>query len=135
MPIRVNGILVDLCLFLLDNVDKFRSIKTWEDGLDDNIYSSLGKVIRARRDLLGLSQSALAAHTSMARTTITNIEAGGQNLMLHQFIVLAVALRISPEELLGQASKLVPLEPPQVLDPNLQNLLMKLDTPIRASQA
>lgn len=102
--------------------------------MDGNIYSALGKVIRARRDLLGLSQSALATHTSMARTTITNIEAGGQSLMLHQLVVLAGALRVSPEELLRQASELAPPKPQKVSDPSLENLLMKLDTPVRASQ-
>lgn len=103
--------------------------------MDDNIYRALGKVIRARRDLLGLSQSALATHTSMARTTITNIEAGGQNLMLHQFVDLAEALRVSPEELLKLANDLAPSEPPRVSDSNMESLLMKLDTPVNASQS
>lgn len=106
-----------------------------EDGLTDTIYESLGRVIRDRRELLGLSQSALAKHTGMARTTVTTIESGGQNLLLHQFVELAQALRISPVELMGSAGDLAPSKPEKSNSPQVENLLMKLTTSVRANRA
>ena len=69
----------------------------------DEVYSRVGAAIRSRRDSVGLTQSALAELTGLKRTSITNIESGGQALMLHQLIELARALKTDVAELLAVA--------------------------------
>lgn len=71
----------------------------------------------------------------MARTSVTNIEAGGQNIMIHQFFELAYALRIKPIELLEDIGDLSVPEATEERDPAMESLLMKLTKPIKASRA
>ncbi len=71
----------------------------------------------------------------MARTTITNIEAGGQNIMMHQFFELAHALRVKPIDLLDEIGDLPAPEAEEEHDPAMESLLMKLTKPIKASRA
>lgn len=69
----------------------------------DEVYSRVGAAIRSRRDAIGLTQSSLAELTGLKRTSITNIESGGQAVLLHQFIELARALKTGVSELLADA--------------------------------
>ncbi|MER3429015.1 MAG: hypothetical protein C4334_13180 [Pyrinomonas sp.] len=56
------------------------------------LYRTIGERIRARREELGLNQSALAAEVGLRRTSITNIEAGRQKAPLHVLYALCLAL-------------------------------------------
>lgn len=69
----------------------------------NEVYSRIGTAIRSRRDAVGLTQSDLAELSGLKRTSITNIENGGQAVLLHQFIELARALRTDVAELLAAA--------------------------------
>lgn len=51
-----------------------------------------------------MTQTALAELTGLSRTTVTNIERGGQALLVHQLLELAKALGVSPENLLPSDS-------------------------------
>lgn len=81
---------------------------------------------------MGLSQSSLAKRTGLARTTITNIESGGQSLMVHQLFDIAHALRIRPTQILEQIGDLDEFEPQDKLDPQMEGLLMKLTKSVKA---
>lgn len=66
----------------------------------DPIYVDLGEQIRKRRDALGMTQSNLAAHLGLSRTSITNIEGGRQPLQVHQLYRVAAVLRVGVTDLL-----------------------------------
>jgi transcriptional regulator with XRE-family HTH domain len=62
---------------------------------DSTLYEEVGAVIARRRKALGFTQADIAAALGMSRAAVTNIEAGRQNLYLHQLYALAKALRMS----------------------------------------
>lgn len=64
------------------------------------VYKVMGKLIRARRKKIGLSQSALAERINLTRTSITNIEQGRQKIQVHTLCEIAKALDVQPSSLL-----------------------------------
>lgn len=66
----------------------------------DIFYRQVGENIRARRKVLGLSQEALAKAVGLKRPSLSNIEKGRQNILLHTFFDIAESLNVSPEALL-----------------------------------
>lgn len=64
------------------------------------IYEQMGKLIRARRKKLELTQDDLAQRVHLKRTSITNIEKGRQKIQIHTLFDLAVALEVEPATLL-----------------------------------
>ena len=66
----------------------------------DEFYEGLGIAIKARREALGMTQSALASALGLSRTSITNIERGRQRLLIDQFCRVAEILRCEPDVLL-----------------------------------
>jgi transcriptional regulator with XRE-family HTH domain len=103
--------------------------------LSDALYKALGGAIRNRRESLGISQSSLARRIGAARTTVTNIEAGGQSTMIHQLIDIASALRVPVSELLDEICGIEDERSEKVVDPEMETLLMKLTSPVTATRA
>ena len=68
---------------------------------ESTFYVRLGGRIREARIKQGLTQKDLAGRLSLTRTSITNVERGRQKLLLHSFVQLAAALRVTPGQLLG----------------------------------
>lgn len=64
------------------------------------LYKEFGRRLRARRKELKLTQSQLADRVGLTRTSITNIEAGRQHVVLHQLFLLASEIAVKPEDLL-----------------------------------
>ncbi len=64
------------------------------------LYIEVGRRIRAAREAAGLSQEALSESVGLSRTSITNIEAGGQQMPLHVAVRIAQALDQPIDELL-----------------------------------
>lgn len=71
-----------------------------EDMAVENVNKAIGTILKDRRMDMGLSQSALATLVGMSRSTITSIEDGRQNLMIHQIIAIAQVLRMTPSEII-----------------------------------
>jgi transcriptional regulator with XRE-family HTH domain len=70
-------------------------------GMDHKwIYPVIGDRVRQRRKRFKLKQEALAARVGMSRASLANIETGRQNVLIHQLYALAVALDLSPKDLL-----------------------------------
>ena len=64
------------------------------------LYKKIGRLIRARRLELGLSQEMLGRRTRLSQAFISNIEYGQENLSLHQLFALADILGLDGLELL-----------------------------------
>lgn len=67
----------------------------------DGLYKQFGKRLRQFRRAAKLTQAQVAEHVGLTRTSITNIEHGRQHLMLHQLVLLASAVKVSPTQLLS----------------------------------
>jgi len=74
------------------------------DDIQNDFYLEVGKLIRAERDVQGLTQEDLATRASLTRNMIANIETGRQQILLFTFISIANGLRISPNELLPKSN-------------------------------
>ncbi|MDI9636215.1 helix-turn-helix transcriptional regulator [Oscillatoria laete-virens NRMC-F 0139] len=84
-------------------------------------YQELGRRIRDARKKGRLTQEALATKVSLTRTTVTNIEKGRQQLLVHTLVDIADALNVAPEALLPESQspsidKLLTVETPDAQD-------------------
>jgi transcriptional regulator with XRE-family HTH domain len=103
--------------------------------MPDSIYATIGLAIRSRRDLIGMTQASLAEKTGLSRTSVTNIERGGQALLVHQLLEIARALRVSPTSLLPSSVPAANEKPDQSVPEEMQSLLRRLeDSPRRRSR-
>jgi transcriptional regulator with XRE-family HTH domain len=74
-------------------------------GAAERVYKVFGAQVRKRRTFLRMTQQQLATGIELTRGSVANIEAGRQSVLLHQFLAIASALQLPPEQLLqGQAS-------------------------------
>jgi transcriptional regulator with XRE-family HTH domain len=71
----------------------------------DPIYALIGAVIRDRRNEKGLTQEQLGEKVGLSRTSITNIEAGKQQMLLHSLRDIAQALGTSLDNILLRISE------------------------------
>lgn len=69
-------------------------------GAAELIYKAFGAQVRERRDDLHMTQLQLSAAIGLTRGSVANIEAGRQSVLLHQFLAIADALQMTPEQLL-----------------------------------
>jgi len=67
---------------------------------NDPFYRKVGERIRAKRQERGVSQEALANAIGLKRPSLSNIEKGRQNVLLHTFCDIAETLNASVGELL-----------------------------------
>lgn len=67
------------------------------------LYRELGRQIRQARQQQNLTQEALASLVSLNRTSVTNIEKGRQQVLVHTLLEIAAALKVPPESLLPKA--------------------------------
>jgi transcriptional regulator with XRE-family HTH domain len=70
----------------------------------DPIYEEIGRRIFEARDRKGLTQDQLAKKISLKRTSITNIEKGRQQLLVHMLIKIAKELEVDIESLIPKAA-------------------------------
>lgn len=69
------------------------------------IYEEIGDTVRLRRKQMNLTQKMLSQRINISRTSLANIEAGRQRLMVHQLIKLSSALEMDSRDLLPPAPK------------------------------
>lgn len=70
------------------------------------MVTALGLAIQGRRKQLGLSQDDLAARAQLHRTYISEIERRSRNMSVKILVQLALALEMSPSQLLRSAESL-----------------------------
>ena len=68
----------------------------------DVFYRKVGENIRAKRRDCGLSQEGLAKAIGLKRPSMSNIEKGRQNILLHTFCDIAETLDSNPSALLPE---------------------------------
>ena len=79
---------------------------------------AFGRRIARRRRERGLSQEKLAGLIGLARTSVTNIEAGRQNVVAYTLHLLARHLEISADQLLAvSAPAAAPTVFPEITNP------------------
>ncbi len=66
---------------------------------------NFGKVVRLRRQALGISQEELADRANLHRTYVSDVERGIRNVSLLNIHELAKALALKPSELFRLAEK------------------------------
>lgn len=71
----------------------------------NDFYRKVGQIIRARRKQARLTQDELAASVGLTRTSIANIEAGRQQLLMHVLVAISNTLN-TPVNLLVPGSQL-----------------------------
>lgn len=69
------------------------------------IYVEIGKQIFKARDRKGMTQEQLAEKISLKRTSITNIEKGKQQLLVHTLIDIAEKLEVEVSSLIPNVSE------------------------------
>lgn len=69
-------------------------------GKIDARHVSLGVVVAARREELGLKQQELADAIGISRTALANIETGCQSIVIERIRPLAKALQMSVQDFL-----------------------------------
>jgi transcriptional regulator with XRE-family HTH domain len=65
-----------------------------------SFYKELGSRIKDARKKIQLTQEHLAEKVFLTRTTVTNIEKGRQQLLVHTLVDIAKALHVSIDDLL-----------------------------------
>ena len=64
--------------------------------------------MRRERDKLGWTQLDLSKRIGLTRGSVANIEAGRQSVLLHQFLAIAAALKLTPQQLLPAETETLP---------------------------
>lgn len=68
--------------------------------INEPVYRLVGAKIEQTRTMLGWTQQELAAKVNLTRTSITNIEAGRQRILLHDIEKFCAAFNMAPKALL-----------------------------------
>jgi DNA-binding XRE family transcriptional regulator len=67
----------------------------------DDVYIRMGQRIRHLRQMALMSQDDLAKKVGLQRTSVVNIEAGKQRVMLHDIATIAGIFKLSPERFIN----------------------------------
>jgi transcriptional regulator with XRE-family HTH domain len=98
-------------------------------GAAERVYKAFGAQVRERRDALGLTQLELSGRIGLTRGSVANIEAGRQSVMLHQFLAIAAALTLTPQQLLPADAETSPTRE----TPNMPDTVLDAVNTIRKS--
>jgi transcriptional regulator with XRE-family HTH domain len=74
------------------------------------LVTALGQAIQGRRKELGLSQEDLAGKAGLHRTYVSEIERRSRNLSVKILVRLAMALDLSPSQLMQDAEEIAATE-------------------------
>ena len=80
----------------------------------DVFYRKVGENIRAKRKDRGLSQEGLAKAVGLKRPSMSNIEKGRQNILLHTFYDIADTLNVNSNALLPERLRPEPVNLPDL---------------------
>jgi transcriptional regulator with XRE-family HTH domain len=77
-------------------------------------YRKIGEIIRAKRKERGLSQEGLAKAVGLKRPSMSNIEKGRQNILLHTFCDIVDTLDSNANALLPERLRAAPVNMPDL---------------------
>jgi transcriptional regulator with XRE-family HTH domain len=95
-------------------------------GAAERIYKAFGAQVRERRLVLEMTQQQLATRIELTRGSVANIEAGRQSVLLHQFLAIATALQLPPEQLLRVQTETPPAEEQTAMPESVLNALITI---------
>jgi transcriptional regulator with XRE-family HTH domain len=72
----------------------------WTDETVDQLYETIGDQIKAARTRQRVTQTELGKRVGLTRSSIANIEAGRQRVMIHWVMQIAEALDVSTARLI-----------------------------------
>jgi len=102
------------------------------------LYKDIGGLVRTHRKRRGLTQEVLSQQIGISRAALANIEAGRQQLVVHQLYMASHALEMSIDELLPPVSfdadldLTIEMKLPVDLSENQKEQILKL---IRSAEA
>ena len=79
-----------------------------------DFYKKVGEAIRVKRKERGLSQEGLAKAVGLKRPSMSNIEKGRQNILLHTFYDIADTLNVNATALLPERLRPEPVNLPDL---------------------
>jgi transcriptional regulator with XRE-family HTH domain len=88
----------------------------WSEDQVDELYEAIGDRIKAARALAKVTQTDLGRRIGLTRSSIANIEAGRQRVMLHWVFQIAEELGVEPRELIVEP-RVPTMRPLNELDP------------------
>jgi transcriptional regulator with XRE-family HTH domain len=91
----------------------------WAEGAVSKLYTCIGANIRAARERRNWSQAALASEVGLTRSSIANIEAGRQKLLVHTLVLVGNSLGVAAETLLPAQADIQNLTEPARSAPDL----------------
>jgi ribosome-binding protein aMBF1 (putative translation factor) len=77
----------------------------------DALCAEVARQLRQERERRGLSMTALAQRSGISQPMISLLESGGRKPSLETLLRLALALEVSPDELLRRALRVVSRKP------------------------
>src|SRR5947209_19448929 len=80
----------------------------------DLFYQKVGENIRTKRKERGLSQEGLAKAIGLKRPSMSNIEKGRQNILLHTFCDIVETLDTNADALLPERGRTQPTQMPDL---------------------
>src|SRR5271170_857116 len=80
----------------------------------DGFYKKIGENIKVRRRERGLSQEGLAKSVGLKRPSLSNIEKGRQNILLHTFCDIVETLDCNANSLLPERPRPEPVNIPDL---------------------
>jgi transcriptional regulator with XRE-family HTH domain len=92
-------------------------------GAAERIYKAFGAQVFARRKVLHMTQLQLSTRIGLTRGSVANIEAGRQSVLLHQFLAIAAALQMTPEQLLPAETETSPTRETSEMPESVRNAL------------
>lgn len=66
----------------------------------EGCYRMFGMKVQQTREVLGLTQAELSKRVGLTRTSVVNIEAGRQRILMHHVEKFATAFQVTPKVLL-----------------------------------
>jgi len=72
-----------------------------------DLYPTVGALLREHRERRGLTQSQVAQSVNLSRASVANVEAGRQNIPLHNWVALCQALGADPADIISRALQAV----------------------------
>lgn len=68
----------------------------------DQFYKEFGRRVRLERERAGVTQAQLAAAIGLTRSSVANLEAGRQKILLHVLMITSRLLDVAPADLLPE---------------------------------
>lgn len=92
---------------LLEILEERRRLEGAQKDAVKAFYKGFGKAIVVARKEVSVTQDKLGLSIGLSRTSVTNMEAGKQRVLLHTILLIASALNKTPAQMMELTMKMV----------------------------